>query len=53
MKRTAVGLTLVLTCALSWTAPEAAPRRTSARMAAQKRTPQDGAVKPRDPATAA
>lgn len=53
MKRTAIGLTLVLACALSWTAPEAAPRRSSARMAAQKRTPKSGAVKQRAPATAA
>jgi hypothetical protein len=63
MKRTPFGLTLVLACALAWTAPEAAPRRTSARMAAQKRTPEegkvkrrtapkDGAVKQRAPATA-
>lgn len=54
MKRTAIGLTLVLACAVPWTAPEAAPKRTSARTAAQKRTPaeKDGAVKRRAPATA-
>jgi tetratricopeptide (TPR) repeat protein len=47
MKRTAVGLTLVLSFSMPWQAPEAAPRRSSARMAAQKRTPEEGTVKRR------
>src|SRR5687767_13222013 len=54
MNRTPMCLALVLAFLVPWTAPEAAPRRNSARTAAQqRRTPEEGAVKRRAPADAA